>query len=154
MYFSAFLFATLLALPQSFAQEVTKQAPDGLLVPYTSVLPACATLCGHLFDVEGGCKDVTCFCGNALLQPFKQTGTAGVSSVCGPASCTDQSELLRIQSWYIGFCGAAVTNPTTTSTGAKTGTSATSTAQPTKSSAGVNDTWYASLCFFPASNIC
>jgi len=123
-------------------------SPDGQIVPF-SQLPACASLCGHLFDVQGACTPpVTstvsepCFCGDPRLQPFQDAGTAGVSSVCGPQSCTADADLLAIQKWYDSYCNINQANPTTTTSGAPgaTGTSSGGGSSPA-TSAPVNQTW-------------
>lgn len=130
MHYSTLFLTTLLSLTTpSFAQ----QSADGPLVPFTSVLPACASLCGPLFDVQGGCSDSSCFCADARLSPFDQSGTAGVSQVCGPQSCTSDTDLQAIKTWYSGFCGGSGSGngsggtPTTTSRGG------TATSRPTGS---------------------
>ena len=104
-------------LPMANAQA----QPDGLLVPFTSGLPACASLCGKLFDVQGACvppvaaeASKSCFCADPRLKSLA-TGTAGVSSVCGATSCQDQASLQKIQTWYETFCNIAISNPTTAS---------------------------------------
>jgi hypothetical protein len=147
------LLSSFLSLATATPQATTSAAgavasPNGLIVPF-STLPACASLCGHLFDVQGACTPpVTstvsepCFCGDPRLQPFLDQGTAGVSSVCGPLSCTATADLQAIQSWYETYCNEGQSNPTTTSGAAgATGTSggsggAAATAGP------VNNSWY------------
>jgi len=122
-----------LLLPVANAQA----QPDGLLVPFTSGLPACASLCGKLFDVQGACvppiaaePSKSCFCADPRLKSIT-AGTTGVSSVCGPTSCQDAPSLQKIQTWYESFCNIAVANPTTTSgTPGTTGTNS-STPRPT-----------------------
>lgn len=141
-----FLLAVL-SLPLLTSTQT--QAADGVIVPFTSVLPACASLCGKLFDVQGACSppvtasvSSACFCGDPRLQPFLQSGTAGVESVCGPASCQDTTDLQKIQSWYESYCNDAQSNPTTTSGSTATGTSTgTSSAKPT-SAQNTNQGWY------------
>ncbi|KAL2072611.1 hypothetical protein VTL71DRAFT_11954 [Oculimacula yallundae] len=72
-------------------------SPDGLIVPFTSGLPVCASKCGPLFDVQGACSppatqaiDQNCFCNDSRLTVFNNEG--GVSLVCGPQSCTDPTQ--------------------------------------------------------------
>jgi len=136
----------------SLAHAQTQQ-PDGVIVPFTSKLPACASLCGVLFDVQGACEppvlasvSSTCFCADSRLSPFMQSGTAGVTSACKASaavagSCTATSDLEKIQSWYATFCNlkdpnAAVT--TTAGSPASTGTGSSSTTPK----APVNQTWF------------
>jgi hypothetical protein len=96
-------------------------APVTTVFP-TQSLPACATACGPLYDVNGACATATaaadvlqsCFCGDARLAPFS-TGTAGV---CDNACAATPTDLASIQAWYTGYCNAAATT---------TGTAATST---------------------------
>ena len=122
-------------LPMATAQAV----PDGLLVPFTSTLPACASLCGKLFDVQGACVPTaaevpkSCFCADPRLKPFL-TGTAGVSSVCGTTSCQDTASLQKIQAWYESFCNIVTANPTTTTSGTPgtTGSGISTTPRPTE----------------------
>ena len=117
-------------LPFTTAQQLA----DGLLVPFTSTLPSCASQCGKISDVQGACvppvaaeASKSCFCADPRLKAFASDGTSGVASVCTAASCTDEASLAAIQSWYLSFCNLATANPTTT-TG---GTSATGTPSPT-----------------------
>ena len=150
LHTSATLLA-LLSLP--LLSSTQTQQPDGVIVPFTSVLPACASLCGKLFDVQGACSppvttsvSSSCFCGDPRLQPFLQSGTSGVESVCGAASCQDTPSLQKIQSWYETYCNVKDSNPTTTSggstaTGSSTGSA---TAKPT-SVANTNQSWYVSF---------
>lgn len=121
----------LLALPSMAIPQST--TPNGLIVPF-STLPQCAALCGKLFDVQGACAPGittqpanTCFCGDARLKPFLQSGVAGVESVCGPASCQDTPSLEAIQNWYAGYCNEKVGDGTATPTTTTTGSAATST---------------------------
>jgi len=126
-----------------------QQQPDGAIVPFTSVLPACASLCGPLFDVQGACAppklsavSESCFCGDPRLQPFLDSGTAGVSQVCGAASCQDTTSLQKIQSWYETYCNLKNSNPTTTSGSAgATGTGSSGSTGSSSSQAAVNQTW-------------
>jgi len=136
----------------SLAHAQTQQ-PDGVIVPFTSVLPACASLCGVLFDVQGACAppvlasvSSTCFCADSRLTPFLESGTAGVTSACKASSavagsCTSTSDLDKIQSWYATFCNLKDPNAatTTTSGSAATGTGSSSS---TTTKAPVNQTWY------------
>lgn len=156
MYRPALVFATSLALYSvSLAQSAQ---PDGALVPFTSGLPVCASLCGPLFDVQGGCSDSTCFCADARLTPFNQDGTAGVSSVCGSASCSSTTDLQAVKTWYQNFCrsssggGAGTTGTPTTSTivpnqgtarpTASSGTTTGSGNSQSSSGGGSSGSWY------------
>jgi len=128
-----------------------QQQPDGAIVPFTSVLPPCASLCGKLFDVQGACtvpaQANTCFCADPRLKPFLDSGTSGVATVCTAASCTDTASLLEIQKWYEGYCNEAVANPSTTVGGSTaTGTGAASTGTGTSVSStpklAGNQSWF------------
>jgi hypothetical protein len=143
------LASTLLPLASAATQTGPSTAvasPDGVIVPFTSKLPACASLCGPLFNVQGGCAppvltapSQSCFCSSAVLTPFLQS-TAEVATVCGPASCQDTASLQEIQSWYAGYCNDKVVTPTTTSSPTSTATStSTSTSTP---AASKNQSWY------------
>jgi len=130
----AFLF--LLIAPFTSAQTVQ---PDGVIVPFTSDLPPCASYCGPLFDVQGACGppklpavDQSCFCTDSRLTPFDSAGTTGVTNVCGtssPFSCTATSDLQAIITWYDQYCGSKSTITTTTAAGGAVSTS-TVTATP------------------------
>lgn len=117
------------------------QAADGPIVPFTSVLPACASNCGPLYDVQGKCAppnipavDPNCFCTDTRLTPFDDSGTSGVSQVCvGLGSCTAPADLQAIKSWYDSYCaghkGASATtggssSPTSTNKSSSGGKSA------------------------------
>ncbi|EKD11940.1 uncharacterized protein L3040_009399 [Drepanopeziza brunnea f. sp. 'multigermtubi'] len=139
--------------------SATAQTPDGDIVPF-STLPACAALCGPLYDVQGGCAppakatvDNNCFCADSRLTPFTSTdGTSGVSQVCGPASCSAAADLTAIRSWYSTFCSstsaeapaadpAAGTAPTSTAlNGAVASSTGSSTPRPV-GSANSNRSW-------------
>jgi len=148
MHSSVTLLA-LLSLPLLASTQT--QAADGVIVPFTSVLPACASLCGKLFDVQGACSppviasvSSACFCGDPRLQPFLQSGTAAVESVCGAASCQDTTDLQKIQSWYESYCNVKDSNPTTTSAGSTaTGTSTGSSSANPTSAQNTNQGWFA-----------
>ena len=101
---SSALLAFLTSLP-----SVTAQAMDGPIVPFAQ-LPACAALCGPLYDVQGACTppvttapDQSCFCNDAKLKPFGSNG----AGVCDAACAADPAGLSSIATWYQGFCGAA-----------------------------------------------
>ena len=137
-----------LALPIFLSPALAQQAADGLIVPFASVLPACASLCGKLFDVQGACTppaiattSSSCFCSDTRLTAILQ-GTSGVSEVCGPASCTATSDLQTIENWYASYCGEkGVGVPTTTQSGsAATGTSGSSTS-PKSSTNNAPKSW-------------
>ncbi|RAL63029.1 hypothetical protein DID88_004114 [Monilinia fructigena] len=119
MYRPILLFASAI-LPAIVSAQ---QLADGSIVPFSSDLPSCASQCGPLSDVQGACAppaiaDVSssCFCGDARLKPFL-TGTAGVSSVCGAASCTSTTDLQSIETWYEQYCNAQSASTTTSSSG-------------------------------------
>lgn len=83
---------------------------DGLIVPFSSVLPVCASLCGPLFDAQGRCTppvtaavDDECFCSDTKITPLA-SGLIYVSSVCGPASCTSETDLKTVHQWYSDYC--------------------------------------------------
>ncbi len=151
MHQSSPILLTFLFLTITFTQAQSTAAsaaaatasPDGLIVPFSSVLPACASKCGPLFDVQGACTppniaeiNDSCFCSDTRLTHFDDSGTAGVSSVCGPASCTDATSLQDIKTWYDSFCAANkdVTSATTS------GTAATATSTTTSSSVSSSST--------------
>lgn len=48
--------------------------------------------------------DDFCFCVDSRLTPSNHNGTAGVSSVCETASCSAESDLQAIKTWYQTFC--------------------------------------------------
>jgi len=147
----------ILLLSSIFIPLITAQAakavPDGLIVPFTSVLPACASVCGKLFDVQGACTPPNiaqtssfCFCGDPRLKPMLQ-GTTGVQSVCttNPGECTDQADLQKIQNWYAGYCNEQSTSPTTTSSGSNpTGTGSGSGGTTVGPQPVKNQTWFQS----------
>jgi hypothetical protein len=129
------LAGSLLSLASAITQTGSAEAtpsPDGLLVPFTSKLPPCASMCGALFDAQGVCSppvlaetSQSCFCSSAMLSGFLQ-GTAGVAKTCGPASCQDTASLQEILNWYEGFCEKGVSQPTGMSTIPSTSTPLTS----------------------------
>lgn len=122
------LLITNLLVPLTSAQQVA----DGLIVPFTSQLPACASKCGPLFDVQGACTPPVlqetssiCFCADSRLSAFSNDGTTGVEQVCSAASCTDAADLQKVKTWYQTYCNEKITTPTTTTSGGAnpTGTS-------------------------------
>lgn len=138
----------ILLLSSIVSLSSAAQQPDGVIVPFTSVLPACASLCGKLFDVQGACSppaittvSTSCFCADSRLTPIIDSGTAGVSTVCGPESCTATADLEAIQSWYATECNLkdpnSATATTTGSASTATGTSSSSTGKK----AAVSQTW-------------
>ena len=148
-------FVSLLVLAArlfSLASAVTQTSPDtavpspnGLIVPFAT-LPGCASLCGHLWDVQGACTpphltaiSQTCFCSDTRLTSILQ-GDAGVLAACGATSCQDSASQQAIENWYGGYCNEAVAKPTGTTTG--------SVPTSTASSTPGNKTWYVSLLFF------
>ncbi|TGO52719.1 hypothetical protein BCON_0136g00140 [Botryotinia convoluta] len=143
MYRSILLFATAI-LPAIVGAQ---QLADGSIVPFSSDLPSCASQCGPLSDVQGACippvtADVSssCFCADSRLTPFL-TGTAGVSSVCGAASCTSDTDLQSIETWYQQYCNTQSASTTTSSSGS----SATSSSSSGSSSGSTtNQSWFSS----------
>jgi len=125
------------------------QQPDGVIVPFSSQLPACASVCGKLFDVQGACSppviasvSSTCFCSDARLQPFTQS-TAEVQSICGttdPNSCTSTADLQKIQNWYNSLCNIAHTATTSASTAPATSTGSSTKPQSVQNA---NEGWFA-----------
>ncbi|KAK0119236.1 hypothetical protein ONS95_008091 [Cadophora gregata] len=150
---TATLAFTLLSIISSgLAQTTTATAaagaasPDGVIVPFNSGLPVCASKCGPLFDVQGKCSppattavDENCFCTDSRLTVFDNGGTTGVSLVCGPQSCTSQSDMEAVKKWYDGFCAKGKVVTTTASNGViatQTGVSKPKTTGPSSPS------WY------------
>lgn len=117
------------AVSQTSPPPVTP-SPDQPIVPFTSKLPACATACGPLWNVEGTCllpaninNKQNCFCTSTTLTPMLQS-TAEVQSICGPQSCQDTNDLQTIQNWFKSYCNVkAVAPPTPTTTEAASPTS-------------------------------
>ncbi|TVY86593.1 hypothetical protein LAWI1_G007215, partial [Lachnellula willkommii] len=125
-------------LPLLFSFACAQTATNGAIVPF-STLPACATKCGPLYDVQGACAppaqtsvNQNCFCTDTRLTPFLQ-GTSNVASVCGAASCSAESDLQAIQTWYEGYCQS--TSGTSTSAGGAATTTGTA-GSSTKTSSG------------------
>ncbi|KAG4437888.1 hypothetical protein IFR05_006607 [Cadophora sp. M221] len=120
-------------------------SPDGLIVPFLTGLPVCASKCGPLFDVQGKCSppatsaiDENCFCTDSRLTVFDNDGTTGVSLVCGAQSCTVPADMEAVKKWYDGFCAKGKVVTTTASNGAV----ATQTgASKPKSTGASNPTW-------------
>lgn len=142
---AAMLVPSLLVLASSLFSVTVAQtaAPDGAIVPF-SQLPACASLCGPLFDVQGACTTgsaQSCFCSDARLKPFLQS-TSGVQSVCGAASCKDSASLQQIQTWYEGFCKDASTTVPDGSDTTSPPSSTTSTPATGNKNKPANKTWY------------
>lgn len=148
---------TILLLASILPIINAQQQPDGLIVPFTSVLPVCASLCGKLFDVQGACvppnvakASKSCFCGDPRLASFISQGAAGVSSVCTAVSCTAQADLEKIQSWYAGFCNAQAADPTKTGGGAapsgtgSSGAGSSSSPGTTTPNSSADQTWFQS----------
>ncbi|KAG9248340.1 hypothetical protein BJ878DRAFT_413006 [Calycina marina] len=134
----------LLVLVSSVARLASAATADGLLVPF-STLPDCAALCGPLFDVQGACvppavttASKSCFCADSRLKDFT-TGTAGVESVCGDASCQDTDSLQALETWYQTFCNLVVTSTTAVTSGAA-GSTGTGTISPSSPAATVYPT--------------
>jgi hypothetical protein len=118
------LTTALLFTLVSLAVSQNPHSADGSIVPF-SVLPACASNCGLLYDVQGTCSppivsavNSTCFCTDPRLRPFDDAGTTGVSEVCGGVgSCTVAADLQAIKSWYDSYCAGSTTTLSTTSSG-------------------------------------
>jgi hypothetical protein len=121
-------------------------SPDGQIVPFSSTLPACGSLCGHLFDVQGACTpphltsiDKNCFCTDPRLTPLLQGGSA-FETACGTQSCQDSADQQKIESWYAGYCNKQLAQPSTTASAP--------TSTPTNSGNGSNTpqnkSWYVS----------
>jgi hypothetical protein len=121
------------------------QAADGPIVPFTSQLPACASNCGNLYNVQGACAppnlpavNGNCFCTDTRLTPINDPGTAGVTQACaGLGFCTAASDLQTIKTWYQNYCTKNGAVSTTTGTGS----SATSTSSGTPQKSGGGNTW-------------
>ncbi|KAN0122826.1 hypothetical protein V8E51_001152 [Hyaloscypha variabilis] len=128
----------------SLTVSQNSQAADGPIVPFTSVLPACASNCGVLWDVQGKCAppnipavNPTCFCTDTRLTPFDDPGTSGVSQVCNDAgSCTATADLQAIKNWYDSYCAA-----NKGSTGTTTGGSSSPTSTSGSSAKSAGDIW-------------
>jgi len=136
-----------------FASAVTRTgpravapSPDMAIVPFTSKLPACASACGDLFNVQGGCippvqpVNQSCFCDDSRLKPFLQ-GTSGVESVCGAASCQDTADLQTVENWYESYCGSKSTTPTTTTTSGAAAATSTAASAPGSKENTQPQTW-------------
>lgn len=100
------------------------------LIPFAN-LPACASSCGPLYDVNGACVPPAatsaaasvydaCFCNDARLAAFSST-TAGV---CDAACTASPAAYNTITSWYKSFCenaGNAAAASTTATSGSGSG---------------------------------
>ncbi|KAK0624792.1 hypothetical protein B0T17DRAFT_493275, partial [Bombardia bombarda] len=115
------------------------------LFPIAS-LPACASQCGFLFDVNGACVPPakpeadasvydSCFCSDPRLTAFKTTA----DGVC-PANVCAPADLTSIQGWYNSFCGNAAAAGTTGTT-SSTSTSTSSPNNDDSSGGGDGGTW-------------
>ena len=128
----------------SLTVSQNSQAPDEPIVPFTSVLPPCASNCGPLYDVQGKCSppniatiDPTCFCTDTRLTPFDNAGTSGVSQVCiGAGSCTTTADLQAIKTWYDSYCAS-----NKGSTGSPTGGSSTPTSTSGSKAKSAGNVW-------------
>ena len=152
------LFSLLSSISFTYAQSETGSAanavasPDGLIVPFTSDLPPCASLCGPLFDVQGACTppniatvNDNCFCTDPRLSAFDtDAGTTGVSTVCGPLSCNAPADLQAIKTWFDNFCN---TKQVVTTTAAGGAVSTSSGSSKPSSAGGGGNTWYVLICF-------
>jgi hypothetical protein len=123
---SSILILLLSSLTPTTAQEAA--AADGALVPFTSALPVCASKCGPLYDVQGGCTTQSCFCADARLTTISSGGTAAVSTICGAASCTAQADLQKVADWYKSFCPSNAGTASTSTAAAGNAPGATTTA--------------------------
>lgn len=141
------LVSLLSTISPTYAQFTAQ--PDGLIVPFTSGLPACASYCGPLFDVQGACTppniaatDDNCFCTDARLTPFDtDTGTTGVSTVCGTASCTDATDLQAVKTWYDNFCATSSSVTSVSSSGSAATATSTSTSTAAVAKAATGQSW-------------
>jgi len=116
-----------------------QQAADGALVPFTSSLPPCASQCGPLYDVQGGCTTQSCFCADARLTTLFTGGNAAVAAICGAASCTAPADQQRVADWYKSFCPSnAGTAPGTTAAGAPGATTTAAGNAPTNTGSGTS----------------
>ncbi|KAL3417946.1 hypothetical protein PVAG01_10956 [Phlyctema vagabunda] len=113
-----------------------QQAADGVIVPFTSTLPSCASQCGPLYDAQGACSppvqetSSSCFCAYSTLQPFL-TSSAGVcDTVC------DAAGLTSIRDWFTTFCNIDSTATTTSSTSGSTSTSSSGSGSGSGSNSG------------------
>jgi len=145
------MYTLILLILSTLLPLITAQAQaDGLIVPFTSGLPACASTCGKLFDVQGACTPPalaqtsdSCFCSDSRLTPFTSDGTAGVTSVCTGSTCSSAQDLQAIKSWYESFCKAATTTTATTSAATSTSTKSGSSGSGSSSSNGtLHQTWW------------
>ena len=98
-------------LTSSIVAQVAQAPPATTIVPFADIakLPACATLCGPLFDANGACVPpavptgqpagyLDCFCGDPRVSAFS-SGTAGVcDTVCTAGG------LESIANWFQGAC--------------------------------------------------
>lgn len=106
-----------------------------------ATLPACASSCGPLYDVNGACVPPAvataaasvydaCFCKDARLTAFS-TGTAGV---CDSACTATPADLGSIRNWYTGFCANIGEVATTTATGTPSSTNTATYSDPASGS--------------------
>ncbi|CZT08498.1 uncharacterized protein RCO7_08185 [Rhynchosporium graminicola] len=107
--FSVFSIISSTAAQTNAAPAAAAPSPDGLIVPFKSGLPVCASKCGPLFDVQGKCSppfiaavDNECFCTDSRLTPLDNDN--GVSLVCGAESCQDPTQQQAVKTWYDGLC--------------------------------------------------
>lgn len=153
MYSSSALPVVLALLsPYMTVNAQNSQAADGAIVPFTSALPACASNCGVLYDVQGKCTvsgtDASCFCSDARLTSFA-TGSAGVTQACGSATgmCTAATDLQTMATWYTNFCATKKVATTTagtagaTATGKTTSSTGTTSSSTNSSASSKNQTW-------------
>lgn len=97
------LLSALALLPDTLAQTA---AADGAILKW-SQLPACATTCGKLWDVQGACAPAgltdtskSCFCGSADLVPLTVGGPTP-DGCCAAGAATD---LQKVKDWFTGYC--------------------------------------------------
>ncbi|KAF3762760.1 hypothetical protein M406DRAFT_223499, partial [Cryphonectria parasitica EP155] len=119
------------------------------IVPFAS-LPACASSCGPLYDVNGACVPPVvasttsvvyeeCFCSDARLTAFSST-TAGP---CDDACTADPSGFDSITSWYQSMCKSvqALEADTTTSSAGATSTSSASSSSSSGGGGWLSSHW-------------
>lgn len=136
MHLSIVLCALVTVLPSIHAARLA----DGLIVPFTSRLPECASLCGPLSDVQGGCVppitsgvDHKCFCDDARMAPLLQ-GSDAVAGVCKSGSACDATANRQIEEWFASFCDKKPSDPPKDTEAAKGGKNGKSSSSVTATS--------------------
>jgi len=136
------VLAVAFSLPLSVLSQATTATPAAAvptaIVPF-GTLPACAQQCGFLFDVQGACSpphiatvDKSCFCNDSRLRPF-YLSTQGV---CNNACPNDQPDMLKIQQWFVSYCGSEESTSTAGAAPGTAGATATGTAGGTGTATG------------------